>query len=231
MKLPTHRMAATPLHDPNLAPAHRFLNPNYGVPVDTAGMDFLPPKNLLPRCSSSKASAFSLTEVVLAMGVAAVAFTTIIGLFPLGLSMSKESYESTQAALIAQSLMGQAIDAQGGTGNTGFRRFAITPSNDPTKGTLFSIDVGNYNPTADLYLAYTNYLETNGLSYWKPSKTISSNEWSSISSSAALVRVSFKRIFTGGKTYDIHGVEVQVDYPGNVPYTNRTHEIFSRICH
>ena len=50
-------------------------------------------------------SAFSLTEVVIAMGVAAVAFTSIIALFPLGLNMSKESYEATQAAVIAQSIM------------------------------------------------------------------------------------------------------------------------------
>jgi hypothetical protein len=46
-----------------------------------------------------------------------------------------------------------------------------------------------------------------------------------------LARVTFKRIFTGGNANDIHGVEVQIDYPANVPYTNRTHEIFSRIIH
>jgi len=227
---PSTRTASFPLATP-LASVHGSLKQNDGAAVNPTEVIPIPsiPPPLLD--ATRMESAFSLTEVVIAMGVAAIAFTSIIGLFPLGLSMSKESYESTQAALIAQSLMGQAIDAQGGTGNTGFRRFAITPTNDPTKGTLSSIDVGNYNPATDLYLAYTNYFETNGLSYWKPSKTISSNEWSSISSSAALVRVSFKRIFNGGKTYDIHGVEVQVDYPGNATYSNRTHEIFSRICH
>jgi len=204
----------------------------HGLPAMIAAMHLLPP--IRPPATgrpSIKTSAFSLTEVVLAMGVAAVAFTTIIGLFPLGLSMSKESYESTQAALIAKSLMSQAIDAQGGSGNTGNRMFANTPSNDPSKSSLEKVDAGNYPSETTFYLAYTNYLETNGLSYWRPSRTISSNEWSKISSSAALARVSFKRILTGGKTHDIHGIEVQVDYPGNVPYTNRTHEIFSRICH
>ena len=56
-------------------------------------------------------SAFSLTEVVIAMGVAAVAFTSIIALFPLGLNMSKESYEATQAALIAQTTLADLKDA------------------------------------------------------------------------------------------------------------------------
>ena len=55
-------------------------------------------------------SAFSLTEVVIAMGVAAVAFTSIIALFPLGLNMSRESYEATQAAVIAQSIMADLSD-------------------------------------------------------------------------------------------------------------------------
>jgi len=204
----------------------------HGLPAMIAAMHLLPP--IRPPATgrpSIKTSAFSLTEVVLAMGVAAVAFTTIIGLFPLGLSMSKESYESTQAALIAKSLMSQAIDSQGGSGNLAYRRFNMNSTNDPTKGALASLDVNNYTSTTNLYLAYTNYFETNGLSYWRPSKMISITEWSNISTSAALARVSFKRIFTGGKTYDIHGVEVQIDYPGNVPYTNRTHEIFSRICH
>jgi type II secretory pathway pseudopilin PulG len=62
-------------------------------------------------------SAFSLTEVVIAMGVAAVAFTSIIALFPLGLNMSRESYEATQAALIAQTIYADLKDQQGGSGN------------------------------------------------------------------------------------------------------------------
>ena len=63
-------------------------------------------KSFFSNATSRRLSAaFSLTEVVIAMGVAAVAFTSIIALFPLGLNMSKESYEATQAALIAQTIM------------------------------------------------------------------------------------------------------------------------------
>jgi len=180
-----------------------------------------------------ESSGFSLTEVVIAMGVAAVAFTSIIALFPLGLSMSKESFETTQAAFITQSIMSQITDAQGGNTLTGFRRIIITADNDPTKGNL-KIDVGNYLPSTNVYIAYANYVTTNGEVFWKPASTITAADWNSgKSNSTALVRVTLNRIFTGGKAYDIHGVEVQVDYPGNLALTNlaRKHEIFSRICH
>ena len=198
----------------------------------TYAKDFSELKNS-PLRPLREPSAFSLTEVVIAMGVAAVAFTSIIALFPLGLNMSKESYESTQAALIAKSLMNQATDAQGGSGLTGFRRFATSTNNDPVaSNSLTSIDVGNYTSSTNINLAYTNHLDTNGLVYWRPAKTVTDNEWTNgYPNSVALAKVTFRRIFTGGKSYDIHGVDVQIDYPGNVPYTNRTHEIFSRICH
>jgi type II secretory pathway pseudopilin PulG len=179
-------------------------------------------------------SAFSLTEVVIAMGVAAVAFTSIIALFPLGLSMSKESYETTQAAFITQSIMSQITDAQAGNTLTGFRRIIKTANNEPTNSSLETINVGTYLPSTNVYIAYTNYVNTNGEVFWKPASTITAADWNSgKSNSTALVRVTLNRIFIGGKTYDIHGVEVQVDYPGNLALTNlaRKHEIFSRICH
>ena len=179
-------------------------------------------------------SAFSLTEVVIAMGVAAVAFTSIIALFPLGLNMSKESYETTQAAFITKSIMNQITDAQGGNTLTGFRRIIKTADNDPNKGGLESINVGTYPSSTNVYLAYSNYVNTNGEVFWKPVSTITVADWKSGKlNSPALVRVTLNRIFTGGKAYDIHGVEVQVDYPGNLALTNlaRKHEIFSRICH
>ena len=179
-------------------------------------------------------TAFSLTEVVIAMGVAAVAFTSIIALFPLGLNMSKESYETTQAAFITQSIMNQVADAQGGSGNTGNRRIIKTANNNPNTGGLESINVGSYLSSTNVYIAYTNYVDTNGQVFWKPASTISAAEWDKGKpNSAALVRVTLNRVFTGGKLYDIHGVVVQVDYPGNLALTNRArnHEIFSRICH
>ena len=107
----------------------------------------LTPSPLIPR---RLPAAFSLTEVVIAMGVAAVAFTSIIALFPLGLSMSKESYEETQAALLAQTILSDLRDKQSGT-NSDYRFIQIGPVNSPTNG----IDKGNYIDvnTSTTYLA------------------------------------------------------------------------------
>ena len=91
-----------------------------------------------PGTAGREQSAFSLTEVVIAMGVAAVAFTSIIALFPLGLNMSRESYEATQAALIAQTIMADLKDEQVGGGNLRttanpgrYRLLQISPNSDP----------------------------------------------------------------------------------------------------
>lgn len=207
------------------------------VPLAQSAQTALPLVSYFRSPGKRCAGAFSLTEVVIAMGVATVAFTSIIALFPLGLNMSKESFESTQAALIAKSIMGQIVDVQSGTGNTGFRRITTGTNNDPTTGSLFSFDVNRYTTPTNLYLAYSYATNIDGRNYWKPAATnssngISKNAWDSgVSGSTALVRVTLNRVFNGGATYDIHAVEVQVDYPGSVSYTNRTHEIFARICH
>jgi type II secretory pathway pseudopilin PulG len=105
-----------------------------------AGREPSAPRSLttnLPFRPLRESSAFSLTEVVIAMGVAAVAFTSIIALFPLGLNMSKESYEATQAALIAQTIMADLKDQQTGAGNLrtpdpqNTRLLQIIPNSDP----------------------------------------------------------------------------------------------------
>jgi uncharacterized protein (TIGR02598 family) len=94
-------------------------------------------------------SAFSLTEVVIAMGVAAVAFTSIIALFPLGLNMSKESYEETQAALLAQTILSDLKDQQVGSKN---KRY------DAAAGGPFSYKLIQIAGNVDPQTVTTNYL-------------------------------------------------------------------------
>lgn len=100
---------------------------------------------------------FSLVEVVLALGVAAVAFTAIMGLFPLGLDLSRETHEETQAALIAQSILGDLRDDYqlGGTSHTNRRVLVTNSINLSTAMTNFAI--GNATPTNVLYLGFTNH--------------------------------------------------------------------------
>jgi uncharacterized protein (TIGR02598 family) len=100
---------------------------------------------------------FSLVEVVLALGVAAVAFTAIMGLFPLGLDMSRETHEETQAALIAQSILGDLRDdyQSGGTSHTNRRILVTNAINLSNAMTNFAI--GNATPINVLYLGFTNH--------------------------------------------------------------------------
>lgn len=101
--------------------------------------------------------AFSLVEVVLALGVAAVAFTAIMGLFPLGLDVSRETQEETQAALIAQSILGDLRDdyQAGGTSPTN-RRILVTNRIDLSSG-MTNFAVGTAAPINVLYLGFTNH--------------------------------------------------------------------------
>lgn len=100
---------------------------------------------------------FSLVEVVLALGVAAVAFTAIMGLFPLGLDLSRETHEETQAALLAQSILGDLRDDYqlGGTSQTNRRVLVTNSINLSSAMTNFAI--GNAAPINVLYLAFTNH--------------------------------------------------------------------------
>ena len=118
-----------------------------------------------PSQPSCESSAFSLTEVVIAMGVAAVAFTSIIALFPLGLNMSKESYEDTPAALLAQTIIADFRDVLTGSstntlGPTSGYLIQVGPLNSPTN--FSANNPANYinilqptttNPTTT-YIAY-----------------------------------------------------------------------------
>ena len=107
--------------------------------------------------------AFSLVEVVLALGVAAVAFTSIMGLFPLGLDMSRETHEETQAALIAQSILNDLRDDYLATTNPAVfsstnRRLLATNAIDLSRGV--NIPIGGTNTNSVLYLGYTNHMIT-----------------------------------------------------------------------
>ena len=61
--------------------------------------------------------AFSLTEVVVALGVATVAIVSILALFPVGFDTVRESAAETQAAILARTI---ANDLQAGVRERGF---------------------------------------------------------------------------------------------------------------
>jgi hypothetical protein len=131
-------------------PFLKFRIPHFAFPNQITPFRLYPESVGALRVSS----AFSLTEVVIAMGVAAVAFTSIIALFPLGLSMSRESYEETQAALLAQTILSDLRDNVSGS-SSDYRWIQIGPINSPTNGIFIYVDTSKtYLAPTNIYVAY-----------------------------------------------------------------------------
>ena len=91
-----------------------FRNPNFEIRISNSPPAFqLPPftkcillthcplKPLIPR---RPPDGFSLTEVVIALGIFAVSMVGVIALFPVASSAGRESSEETQAAILAQTI-------------------------------------------------------------------------------------------------------------------------------
>jgi uncharacterized protein (TIGR02598 family) len=186
-------------------------------------------------------SAFSLTEVVIAMGVAAVAFTSIIALFPLGLNMSKESYEATQAAVIAQSIMADLSDqASAGKG----KLIQKTGANAMSAANYETIELMADSNGKDryIYLAYDQQIRTdssNNPIMLRPCAFSVSldgpNEpsWFTDRTNGPilLVKVSLKHSFRLSEegTSNPQRVDVTIESPANAPATNRVQYVFSGV--
>jgi uncharacterized protein (TIGR02598 family) len=197
------------------------------------------------------AGAFSLTEVVIAMGVAAVAFTSIIALFPLGLNMSKESYEATQAALIAQTILADLRDF--GSAQAGGKLIQTNGNNalNATNYAVIPMTVKqNNNTVADryVYLAYDQQIRTDSTNspiMLRPRAAfVSVNgpdepDWftSGTNGPILLVKVSIKHSFLYGGPASTNvsanpqRVDVTVESPASAPATNRVQFVFTGIIH
>jgi len=184
-------------------------------------------------------SAFSLTEVVIAMGVAAVAFTSIIALFPLGLNMSKESYEATQAALIAQTIMADLNDALSTKDALGNYAKLIQKGGD-----TFTFDTQNYttialsgNTSSTFYLAYDETVRSN--STLKPilirpsAFSASLPQWytDGTNGTFAVVKVIISQTFVLGSSSSSNPqkIDVWVETPGKFRDTNRVQFLFTGV--
>ena len=187
-------------------------------------------------------SAFSLTEVVIAMGVAAVAFTSIIALFPLGLNMSRESYEATQAALIAQTILADLQDEGTGDGTLGSSRFIqIGGNSDPTSSTNYLTIDFNTASTVTLYLAYNQIPRINNDTdpsgqpiMLRPCAGVNGSvpAWYTSGSNGLvmLVKVTITptfRIINQDSTGDPKRVDVSIESPGDASATNRSQFLFT----
>jgi len=186
------------------------------------------------------------------MGVAAVAFTSIIALFPLGLNMSKESYEETQSALIAQTILADLKDQQVGSKN---KRYTVA-AGSPYSYKLIQI-AGNVDPQIvtnnylgikltlltqqNVYLAYDAQsrkdTDTNSqpimlrpsagildtVPPWYSGTTISNGL-------AAVAKVTFVPTFsitTLNATSGVIRVDISIETPGSAKPENRTVRLYT----
>ena len=186
-------------------------------------------------------AAFSLTEVVIAMGVAAVAFTSIIALFPLGLNMSKESYEATQAAVIAQTIMADLSDQ---TSASSGKLIQKTGNNAMSSANYETIPMMEASGGTDryIYLAYDQQIRTdssNSPVMLRPSASfVSLNgpadpNWFTRGTNGPilLVKVSLKHSFrmSAAGTSNPQRVDITIESPASAPATNRVQYVFSGV--
>jgi hypothetical protein len=189
-----------------------------------------------PHATSRRlTAAFSLTEVVIAMGVAAVAFTSIIALFPLGLNMSKESYEATQAALIAQTILANLKDAL--NGGSALKLIQIGgAANTFTSANYTTINL-NGNTSTTYYLAFDQQPRSDSIGspiILRPYVfSLSLPSWYTDGTNTAtmIVRVKIERAYVLGASSSSNPqkVEVSVESPGNAKTTSRIQRVFSGI--
>jgi len=235
-----------PFPQPCSAPSESArLGAKQGHPTSaTFTKDFSDQKNnpFRPLRPLREQSAFSLTEVVIAMGVAAVAFTSIIALFPLGLNMSKESYEATQAALIAQTILADLQDEGTGANALGSSRFIqIGGNSDPTSPANYLTINFETASTITVYLAYNQIPRINNDTdpsgqpiMLRPCAGVEGTvpAWYTSGSNGLvmLVKVTITptfRIINQGSTSDPKRVDVSIESPGDASATNRSQFLFT----
>ena len=191
---------------------------------------------------------FSLVEVVLAMGVATLAFTTIIALFPVGLNLSKETHEETQAALIAQSLLSDLRDDYASANSRTNRK---TPGDARVSlEQMSNVPIADKAPTSVVYIGFTNHTvgsitnpnelsQTGALVLRPSSRHFAIATTTNLASAPAwyqngtnglgavarvVIRYTFQIVNPGGS---MSLADIRVETPGNAAASNRAAFSFS----
>lgn len=170
--------------------------------------------------------AFSLTEVVIALGIATVAVVSVLGLFPLGFDTARESEGDTQAAIMARTI---AADLEATVRKPGgsFQTAQIVVGKDfaNTNGWL---DLNLANP-GTYWIGFKREIQTGvggmmGDPYClKPVANLGSiNPSAAQSGMDFLAGVSVQPINT-----NLSRLELAVEYPAAVPQTNRFRQVYT----
>lgn len=221
---------------PTFIPSHLSTIQHQKFKIQNFRTTPLTPSSLNPLIPRRLSAAFSLTEVVIAMGVAAVAFTSLIALFPLGLNLNNESYMETQASILAKTILEDLRDTQNGDkwargGRPADSRLLqiSTDANPETASPTFTaIPLNSYAGSYTNFLAYTNAVISDAYGnrvMCRPTKIITANDYSNgVVGAAAVAKITLNQLFD-----NLHRVEVVVEVPGTAKETNRTRQFFSGV--
>ena len=155
----------------------------------------------LPTPSRS-VKAFSLIEVLLAIGIVSFAVVAIVGMLPIALNTAKDSMLETDAAVIAQRVF---AELQAGTGTT--HRVSINTNGD-TKEIDLSSDGTNY-------LAFGDACEVR-----------SSIESDAPTTDTGVQFMGIVSISTNTGISNLSRVEVSIISPASAPTSSRTTNTF-----
>jgi len=175
------------------------------------------------------------------MGVATVAFTSIIALFPLGLNMSRESHESTQAALIARSILADLQDAT--SAKAGGKLIQVTGTNEFTAANYSNIPMSGSSSLADrfIYLAYDESPRTDSFispTMLRPKAAAVGSEpdwFAKTNGPILLVKVVIRHSFLIGGPVSANSsanpqrIDVFVEGPASAPAAQRSQYVFTGL--
>jgi len=178
------------------------------------------------RVKSAPASpAFSLTEVVIALGVATVAVVAVLGIFPVGFDTARESEGDTQAAIVARTIaadLAASVRRQGGSFNTA--QIVVGKDLVQTNGWL-DLDLavaGTY------WIAYKREIQTGaggmiGDPYClKPVRSLPSAPTAAVADADFVATLEVNPQGT-----QLSRLELAVEHPAAVPQTNRFRQVYT----
>lgn len=103
----------------------------------------------LPGAGAAGKEAFSLVEVVLALGIVSFAGLALLGLFSVGLSTNRESIEELEATHVAQSIFAFRRASPLSTNQAGFPLPALDKTNSVTESSpVYLTDEGHLTGNA-----------------------------------------------------------------------------------
>ena len=169
--------------------------------------------------------AFSLVEVVLALGVIAIAITAILGVFPVALTTGHSAQDETRAAQIAQSILATFSGQQFSTVT-----FLLYDASDGSQNGSVTFDLANQSGPGPTWAANNNgELFVPGAPPKFLTRPSGPPTKSADTGQTYSVAVSFNNAPTGFDAQYANQLVVSVAWPATAAAANQTKRDFVRI--